>query len=159
MISLPLRASAIVQIMLNSGVTPTPPAIITMSLDMRPRRLARLFVNAREEFARNSTLPPAVLAAATPPRSKQLPRSIVAYSKKELKPSVLGYPWLASGFPALPEREERRAKWLTLVAVIVLLTVLAVALTRNWSAERPTLIDPDQGAAPAAVMVDVVVDA
>jgi len=138
----------------------TPPAIITMALDMRPRRLARLFVKAREEFAQNSSLPPAMLAAATPPRPKQLPHSVVAYSKKELKPSVLGYPWLASGFPALPEREERRAKWLTAVAVIVLLTILAVVLTQSWSAERPSLIEPDQGAAPAAgLVIDVMVDA
>lgn len=124
----------------------TPPGIITMALDMRPRRLARLFVKARDEFAQNSSLPPAMLAAANPPRSKQLPRSVESYSKRELRPSVLGYPWLASGFPALPEREERRAKWLTAVATIVLLVILALVVTRPWSAERPELIDPDASA-------------
>ncbi|NNK91655.1 MAG: hypothetical protein HKO87_04405 [Acidimicrobiia bacterium] len=129
----------------------TPPGIITMALDMRPRRLARLFVKAREEFAQNSSLPPAMLAAAQPPRTKQLPRSVEAYSKKELRPSVLGYPWLASGFPALPEREERRAKWLTAVATIVLLVILALVVTRPWSAERPELIDPDASAPPLVI--------
>jgi hypothetical protein len=129
----------------------TPPGIITMSLDMRPRRLARLFVKAREQFAVNSSVPPAMLAAANPPTTKQLPRMVEAYSKRELRPSVLGYPWLASGFPALPEREERRAKWLTAVATIVLLVILALVITRPWSAERPELIDPDSSA-PALII-------
>ena len=131
----------------------TPPGVITMALDMRPRRLARLFVKAREEFAKNSSLPPAMLAAATPPRTTQLPRSVEAYSKRELRPSVLGYPWLESGFPALPEREERRAKWLTALATLVLLVILALVVTRPWSAERPQLIDPDASAPDAAVIV------
>ena len=59
---------------------------------------------------------------------------------------MLGYPWLASGFPALPEREERRAKWLTAVATLVLLVILALVITRPWSAERPQLIDPGDSA-------------
>ncbi len=121
----------------------TPPSVITMALDMRPRRLARLFVKAREEFARESSLPPAMLASATPPRTRQLPRSVEAYSKKELKPAVLGYPWLPSGFPALPEREERRAKWLTAVLTLVLLVAIGLAITRPWSAERPQLVEPN----------------
>ncbi len=130
----------------------TPPAIITMALDMRPRRLARLFVAAREEFAKHSTLPPTILASASPPPSRRLPTVVEPYSKRELRPSVLGYPWLASGFPARPEREERRAKWLTAVATIVLLVILALLVTRPWSADRPELIDPD--AASEILVVD-----
>ncbi len=116
-----------------------PPAVITLALDMRPRKLARLFVAARESFAKNSSLPPAMLAVATPPRTRQLPSNVEAYGKRDLRPSVLGYPWLPSGFPGLPEREERRAKWLTAVATVVLLVALGIIITRPWGAARPTL--------------------
>lgn len=115
----------------------TPPSIITLALDMRPRRLARLFVKARTEFAERSSLPPTALATATPPGWTQPLRSVQAYSKKELRPAILGYQWLESGFPALPEREERRQKWMTAIVALILLAVLAFASTRPWGAERP----------------------
>jgi hypothetical protein len=117
----------------------TPPMIVTMALDLRPRRLARLFVTARAEFAERSTLPPEALAQATPPRSADLVRSVQAYGKRELRTAVLGYPWLQSEFPALPEREERRQKWVTAIVVIVLLVIATIILTNTWGAERPSL--------------------
>lgn len=131
----------------------TPPAIITLAIDMRPRRLARLFVKARAEFAAHSSLPPEALATAVPPRPGQLVRSVQAFSKKELKPAVLGYPWLESDFPALPEREERRQKWMTAVVTLVLLAILAFALTKPWGAERPSF-GPEEGAVGAILVLD-----
>jgi len=115
----------------------TQPAIITLALDMRPRVLARLFVAAREEWAQHSSLPPATLALATPPRTRQLPTVAEAYSKKEMKLPYLGYTFLETEFPMLPEREERRAKWMLAVATIVFVVLFAVLITRQWSAERP----------------------
>lgn len=120
-----------------------PPQYVTLALDMRPRKLGRLFVKAREEFNANSSIAPAMLAAASPPRSRQLPMVVETYAKKELRRSILGYEWLDSGFPIIPEREERREKWLTLVITALVLLTITIAITRPWSAERPTLIDPD----------------
>ena len=119
-----------------------PPVYLSQALDLRPRSLARLFVKAREEFSKNSSYPPSALAQVHPPRSIQLPQIVEPYAPKDMRPHVLGYDWLESDFPIIPERDERRTKWVTLVVTAVLLVVLAVAATRTWSAERPTLIDP-----------------
>lgn len=121
----------------------TPPQYVTLALDMRPRKLGRLFVSAREEFASNSSIAPSMLATANPPRTRQLPMVVETYGKKELRRSILGYEWLASGFPIIPEREERREKWVTLALTAIVLLTIAIVITRPWSAERPTLIDPD----------------
>lgn len=119
------------------------PQYITLALDMRPRKLARLFVKARDEFTANSSMAPATLAAASPPANRPLPQVVETYGKRELRRSVLGYEWLNSGFPIIPERDERRAKWITAVLTLIVLLTIGIVITRPWSAERPTLIDPD----------------
>lgn len=121
----------------------TPPQYITLALDMRPRKLARLFVKARDEFTVNSSIAPTTLAAANPPATRPLPQVVETYGKRELRRSVLGYEWLDSGFPIIPERDERRAKWITAVLTVLVLLTIGIVITRPWSAERPTLIDPD----------------
>ena len=121
----------------------TPPKYISMALDMRPRRLARLFVKAREQFAANSSIPPAMLARTNPPRIRPLPQIVEPYSKKEMRRKILGYEWLDSDFPIIPERDERRARWLTLVLTAVILVTIAIVITNPWRAERPTLVDPN----------------
>ncbi|MGI9605658.1 MAG: hypothetical protein ACR2P0_05915 [Acidimicrobiales bacterium] len=130
----------------------TPPNVMTMALDMRPRRLARLFVAAREEFAKHSTLPPAALATADPPPPRHLPQLVEPYSAREMRPWVLGYPWRDSAFAGLPEREDRRARWATLVVTVLLLVAIALLITRPWSAERPELVDP--GTASEILLLD-----
>lgn len=122
----------------------TPPQFITLALDMRPRKLARVFVTARNQFTANSSLSPSMLATATPPRPRPLPQVVETYGKRELRRSVLGYEFLDSGFPIIPERDERRAKWVTAVLTLVILVTIGIVITRPWSAERPTLIDPNE---------------
>jgi DNA-directed RNA polymerase specialized sigma24 family protein len=121
----------------------TPPQYLTLALDMRPRKVGRLFVTARENFSANSSSPPSVLATATPPRTRALPQVVEPYGKKQLRRSVLGYEWLDSGFPVIPERDERRAKWVTAILTALILLTIGIAITRPWSAERPTLIEPN----------------
>jgi DNA-directed RNA polymerase specialized sigma24 family protein len=121
----------------------TPPQYLTLALDMRPRKVGRLFVTARENFSANSSSPPSVLATATPPRTRALPQVVEPYGKKQLRRSVLGYEWLDSGFPVIPERDERRAKWVTAILTALILLAIGIATTRSWSAERPTLIEPN----------------
>ncbi len=116
----------------------TPPKFICMALDMRPRRLARLFVKARAEFAENSSVAPARLGEVDPPRTRNLPQVIEPYGKKEMRRKILGYEWLPSEFPIIPERDERRARWVTAVLVVVILTIVAVVVTNPWGAERPS---------------------
>ena len=131
----------------------TPPSMISVALDMRPRRLARHFVDARQEWARHSTLPPATLATATPPDPIELPRSVQAYAKRDLKHSRLGYAWNeATDFPTIPMRDERREKWLTALAALVIVVLIMLAATRPWNAERPELVDPNS--APEIGLVD-----
>ena len=125
------------------------PALIAIALDMRPRRLARLFVKAREHFGKESTLPPSMFAVATPPPPTQpLATELAPYPPRDLKPKRLGYMWLDySGFPTFPERDERKAKWLTALVTAVLLLAIGIGISRPWSAERPELVDPSaQGA-------------
>lgn len=131
----------------------TPPQYITLALDMRPRKLARLFVKAREEFAANSSMAPSTLASAQPPQTRALPQVTEAYGKRELRRSVLGYEWLASGFPVIPERDERRAKWITAALTVLVLVTIGIVITRPWSAERPSLIDPDDAVENGAVVL------
>lgn len=121
----------------------TPPRYITLALDMRPRKLGRVFVKARDEFSANSSIAPAMLASADPPRGRELPQVVEPYAKRQLRRSVLGYEWLDSGFPIIPERDERRAKWVTAVLTALILLTIGIVITRPWSAERPTLIEPD----------------
>lgn len=121
----------------------TPPQYVTLALDMRPRKLGRLFVAAREEFNSNSSMAPGMLASANPPRTQQLPMVAETYRKRELRRSILGYEWLGSGFPIIPEREERREKWVTVVLTALVLLTIGIVITRPWSAERPSLIDTD----------------
>ena len=59
-----------------------------------------------------------------------------------MRRSVLGYDWIESDFPVIPERDERRAKWVTLALTALILVAVAILITRPWSAERPSLIDP-----------------
>ncbi|MFT7473758.1 MAG: hypothetical protein ACI81L_000673 [Verrucomicrobiales bacterium] len=121
----------------------TPPRYISMALDMRPRRLARVFVKARDEFSLNSSIAPTMLGRAKPPRSPALPQIVAPYSKREMRQSLLGYGWLESDFPIIPERDERRAKWVTALLTLVILVVIAFAISNPWRAERPTLVDPN----------------
>lgn len=121
----------------------TPPKYITLALDMRPRKLARVFVKARDEFSADSSNAPAMLASAVPPRTRPLPQVVEPYAKRQLRRSVLGYEWLESGFPIIPERDERRAKWVTAVLTALILLTIGIVITRPWSAERPTLIEPN----------------
>lgn len=120
------------------------PKHITLALDMRPRKLGRVFVKARNEFTANSSIAPAMLATASPPRSDSLPQVVEPYEKRQLRRSVLGYEWLDSGFPIIPERDERRAKWVTAILTALILLTIGIVITRPWSAERPTLIDPTE---------------
>lgn len=125
------------------------PALIAIALDMRPRRLARLFIKAREGFAKESSLSPSMLATATPPAPLQaLDEKAAPYPQREVAPKRLGYMWLGySGFPTLPERDQRKAKWLTALVTAVLLIAIGLGISRPWSAERPELVDPNaQGA-------------
>ena len=100
-------------------------------------------MKAREEFSANSSLQPQMLGNVTPPRKGALPQVVEPYSKREMRQSVLGYDFLDSDFPVIPERDERRQKWITLVATLVILIVIGTLITRPWSAERPSLIDPN----------------
>jgi len=120
------------------------PLYLSHALDMRPRKVARIFVKARDAFAVNSSVQPQMLLEADPPRTRDLPRVVEPYSKREMRRSVLGYDWLESDFPVIPERDERRTKWVTLVATAVILIAVAIVVTRPWSAERPSLIDPTE---------------
>lgn len=118
------------------------PIYISHALDLRPRKVARLFVKAREEFASNSSMRPQMLAHAHPPRAEGLPQVVEPYSKREMRRSVLGYDWLETDFPVIPDREERRSKIVTLVATAVILIIVGIVVTQPFSAERPTLVDP-----------------
>lgn len=120
----------------------TPPKFICLALDMRPRKLARVFVKAREDFATNSSMSPAAFGKIDPPLSRDLPQVVEQYSDREMKPKYLGYGWHQSDFPIIPERDERRAKWVTAVLTVLILVVVAVVIT-NTRAERPTLGDPN----------------
>lgn len=116
----------------------TPPKFICMALDMRPRRLARVFVKARAQFAENSSIAPARLAQVDPPRTRSLPQVIEPYDKRDMRRKILGYEWLPSEFPIIPERDERRARWVTAVLTIVILVAIGVIITNPWGAERPS---------------------
>lgn len=129
----------------------TPPKYISMALDMRPRRLARVFVKAREQFSANSSIAPAMLGRANPPRNRSLPQIIEPYGKKEMRRKILGYEWLDSEFPIIPERDERRAKWVTAVLTAVILIAIGVVITNPWGAERPSFVEPDP---PAVETID-----
>lgn len=119
------------------------PLYLSHALDLRPRRVARVFVNAREEFSTSSSMKPHMFAHATPPRSGDLPQVVEPYSSREMSHKVLGYDWRESDFPVIPERDERRSKWATLFLVVIILVVVGILVTRG-SDDRPSLIDPDQ---------------
>ena len=121
-----------------------PPVYLSHALDMRPRKVARLFIKAREQFAANSSMQPHMLVQANPPRRVDLPQVVEPYSKREMRRTVLGYDWLDSDFPIIPERDERRSKWVTLVVTAIILVAVAFIVTKPWSAERPSLIDPTE---------------
>ena len=118
------------------------PIYLSHALDMRPRKVARLFVKARDQFAANSSMQPHMLVQANPLRNIDLPQVVEPYSKREMRRTVLGYDWLESDFPIIPERDERRSKWVTLVVTAIILIVVAFVVTNPWSAERPSLVDP-----------------
>jgi len=120
----------------------TAPKFMCLALDMRPRTLARVFVKAREKFAANSSMRPQALATVDPPRSRALPQVVEPYSKREMRHKILGYGWHKSDFPIIPERDERRARWVTAVLTVLILAAVAIVIT-NTRAERPTLGDPD----------------
>ena len=110
---------------------------------MRPRRLANVLSAAREEFSIHSIHAPTMLAATNPPLHSELPTAVEPYGKKDMKRAVLGYEWLPSDFPLIPERDEVRTKWTTLALTVIIIFVVAVILTNSFGAERPTLIEPD----------------
>ena len=118
------------------------PLYLSHALDLRPRKVARLFVKAREEFAANSSMKPHMLLQAIPPRNGALPQVVEPYSKREMSHKVLGYDWRDSDFPVIPERDERRSKWATLIIVSIILVAVGIFVTRPGSAERPSLVDP-----------------
>ena len=122
----------------------TSPLYLSHALDRRPRKVARLFVKAREEFAAASSMKPQMLLHAQPPRSADLAQVVEPYSKREMSYKVLGYDWRESDFPVIPEREEKRSKWITLLIVAIILIVISSIVTRPWSALRPMLVDPAQ---------------
>lgn len=121
----------------------TPAKYLSFALDLRPRKVADLLVKARADFAANSSIQPSVLADANPPLQADLPLVVEPYSKKEMRRKVLGYDWLGSDFPVIPEREERRARWVTLALTAFIIATVSVIVTRPWSAERPVLVDPN----------------
>ncbi len=121
----------------------TPAEYLTKALDMRPRRLANVLSAAREEFSIHSIHAPTMLAATNPPLHSELPTAVEPYGKKDMKRAVLGYEWLPSDFPLIPERDEVRTKWTTLALTVIIIFVVAVILTNSFGAERPTLIEPD----------------
>ena len=118
------------------------PLYLSHALDLRPRKVARLFVKAREEFSVNSSMKPQMFLQAVPPRTGALPQVVEPYSKREMSHKILGYDWRESDFPVIPERDERRSKWATVIIVAIILVVVAIFITRPGSAERPSLIDP-----------------
>ena len=120
----------------------TPPEYMSKALDMRPRRLAKLLTRAREEFSAHGPHAPSMLSGANPPLTRQLPTLVEPYGKKEMKRSVLGYEWLKSDYPLIPERDEIRSKWITFALTILIIIVVAAILTNSFGAERPTLIEP-----------------
>ena len=120
----------------------TPTKYLSMALDMRPRKVARLMVKARESFNATSSVPPNTLGWIQAPRRLPLPQNVEPYTDREMRRSVLGYDWIASEFPVIPERDERRQKWVTLALTALILVAVAFLITRPWSAERPSLIDP-----------------
>jgi len=128
----------------------TEPKFICMALDMRPRRVARLFVKAREQFSENSSIAPSRLGQVDPPRTRSLPQVIEPYTDKDMRRKILGYGCLKSQFPIIPERDERRAKWVTAVLTIAMLILIGVVVTKTWGAERP-FFSPDP---PAVETID-----
>ncbi len=119
----------------------TPAKYMSMALDMRPRKVARLMAKARDSFNTNSSVAPNALGHVQPPRRLPLPQIVEPYSAPEMRRSVLGYDWIESEFPIIPERDERRQKWVTLVLTALILVAVASLITRTWSAERPSLIE------------------
>lgn len=115
---------------------------ISHALDLRPRSVARTLEKAEKDFASNSSASLRLMARAHPPRAHDLPQAVEPYSKREMRRSVLGYDWLETDFPIIPDREEQRSKVLTLVATVLILIVIGFVVTQPFSAERPTLIDP-----------------
>lgn len=129
----------------------TPPKFICLALDMRPRRLARLFANAREEFAGHSSMTPTALGQINPPRSRNLPQVVEPYAKREMRHKILGYGWHKSDFPVIPERDERRAKWVTAVLTVLMLVAIGIVITNPWDAPRPSFEEPNP---PAVETID-----
>lgn len=117
---------------------------MSRALDMRPRRLAKVIAEAREEFAIHSTHTPKMLAETNPPLTGELPDNVTPYGKKEMSRAYLGYGWLkGSQFPLIPERDEARTKWITLALTLFIVVTVAAILTNSFGAERPTLLDPN----------------
>ncbi len=116
---------------------------MSKALDMRPRRVARAIDEARRQFKEHSTHPPAMLAGTHPPLSLELPTHAHPYDKTDMHRNELGYEWLRTGFPYIPERDELRTKWITFTLTLLIVFMLAVLSTRPFGAERPTLLEPD----------------
>lgn len=121
----------------------TPADYMSRALDMRPRRVAKALTKARFEFGANSSHSLTTLAETNPPLTGTLPTSVDPYGKKEMKRNVLGYEWLGSGYPLIPERDEIRTKWITFALTLLIVVLVAAILTNPFGAERPTLLEPD----------------
>lgn len=119
------------------------PQAMSKALDMRPRRVARVIDDARKEFKVHSSHSPSMLGGTHPPLSQELPVHADPYDKKEMHRNELGYEWLGTHYPYIPERDELRTKWITFALTMVIVFMLAILATRPFGAERPTLIEPD----------------
>lgn len=127
----------------------TSPEFLSKSLDLRPRRIAQMLDDARKGFREHSSHSPRMLAGTHPPLNLALPTHATPYTDKQMRRSHLGYDWLKSDYPLIPERDEVRTKWITFALTVLIVCILAAILTNPFGAERPTLIDPT---APAEVI-------
>ena len=127
------------------------PQYMSKALDMRPRRIARVIDDARKQFKVHSSHSPSMLGGTHPPLTRKLPEHAEPYDKKQMHRNELGYEWLSTNYPYIPERDELRTKWITFALTIVIVLLLAILATRPFGAERPTLIEPD-------AQVEVIID-
>ncbi len=115
---------------------------MSKALDMRPRRLAKLLASARTQFSEHSAHSLTTLAETNPPLTGQLPSRVEPYGKKQMKRAALGYEWLRSDFPLIPERDEVRTKWITFALTLLIVFMVSAVIINSPGPERPALVDP-----------------
>ena len=115
---------------------------LSKALDMRPRRLAKLLASAREQVSEHSAQSLNTFAETNPPLSRSLPTRVEPFGKKQMKRSELGYEWLRSDFPLIPERDEVRTRWITFALTLLIVFFVAAIIANSPGPERPSLVDP-----------------